>query len=215
VQESTPGARHQIIPNFLSLPVIEPVDQAETSQELKIIFIGRIHPVKNLELLLDTLCEFKSVPWTLKIVGEGNAEYVDRLKTRYSEDVPIHWMGAVDGMQKFRILRDADLLVLMSHTENFANVVIESLSQGTPVLISDTVGLSDYVRKHRLGWVIHPSQQKLLQTLNRLGSQESTRKEIRSRAPAIIRNDFNPEHLVMQYIRMYTNKTHSNGEIDK
>src|SRR3569833_3381732 len=63
----------------------------------------------------------------------------------------ITWAG-FRGDEKFSMLHEHDLLVLPSHDENFGNVVIESLSQGTAVLISPFVGLRDYVAKNNFGW---------------------------------------------------------------
>ena len=55
--------------------------------------------------------------------------------------------------------------MLPSFNENFANTVIESLAVGTPVLISENVGLKDYIEKNNLGCIFK---------LNELKNQLST-----------------------------------------
>ena len=55
--------------------------------------------------------------------------------------------------EKFSFLSGLDLFALTSHSENFALVVIESLSVGTPVLIGENVGLYEYVLQNDCGWV--------------------------------------------------------------
>jgi glycosyltransferase involved in cell wall biosynthesis len=46
------------------------------------------------------------------------------------------FLGNVEGDQKFQLYADAYYSILVSHSENFGNVVIEALSQGTPVIAS-------------------------------------------------------------------------------
>ena len=65
----------------------------------------------------------------------------------------IQWLGWQDREEKFVTLMQADLFVLTSYNENFANAVIEALHAGTPVLISGEVGVSSFVKKHDLGWI--------------------------------------------------------------
>ena len=75
------------------------------------------------------------------------------------------WIGQQDNEQKFSVLAQHDLMILPSHDENFANVVIESLSVGTPVLISSNVGLADYILATNLGWVCDNEPSDLAETL--------------------------------------------------
>jgi glycosyltransferase involved in cell wall biosynthesis len=48
----------------------------------------------------------------------------------------VRFVGSVEGESKQQLYADAHLLILPSHSENFGNVVIESLAQGTPVIAS-------------------------------------------------------------------------------
>ena len=96
-----------------------------------------------------------TVPYHLTIAGDGKVAYVDALKVlaaKNSISEHITWAGFIDS-GKFELLQQHDLFVLVSYDENFGNAVIESLSAGTPVLISEEVGLADYVRENKLGWL--------------------------------------------------------------
>jgi glycosyltransferase involved in cell wall biosynthesis len=107
----------------------------------------------------------------------------------------VHWKGAVYGDEKFQLLAAHDLLVLPSFNENFANVVIESIAVGTPVLISDQVGLHQYVSRHHLGLVHQLTRESLLHQLDLF-------KEI---APLdfSIPKDFSSLPLVEKYMNLY------------
>ena len=48
----------------------------------------------------------------------------------------VHFIGNVFGKEKMQLYANARFSCLLSHSENFGNVVVEALSQGTPVIAS-------------------------------------------------------------------------------
>ena len=97
------------------------------------------------------------------------------------------------------------MLVLTSQNENFANVVLESLSVGTPVLESNRVGLSDYIEKNEFGWVVKLNIDSIVEALNDAYFQREKREKIRKEAPQKVREDFMPQKIALQYINAYEN----------
>jgi len=94
--------------------------------------------------------------------------------------------------------------VLPSYDENFGNSVVESLSTGTPVLVSREVGLADFVSKHDLGWICHPEPASIGAAINQIAMSETSRlAEIRKIAPAMVRDNFQGSWLTKKYIAMY------------
>jgi glycosyltransferase involved in cell wall biosynthesis len=174
---------------------------------LKIVFFSRIHPKKGLENLFDALSKIP-FDWTLTIAGDGEEDYINSLKIRAAElhiSLNINWIGWVNPDNKYAILQDADIMVLPSFNENFANVVIEALAVGTPVLISHTTGLADYVLEKNLGWVCDTTVEDIHDTLMEVYHSKEKREEISHRAPACIADDFTPSVLVQKYVAMYDN----------
>jgi glycosyltransferase involved in cell wall biosynthesis len=98
-----------------------------------------------------------------------------------------------------------DLFALTSHNENFAVVVIESLAVGTPVLVSEHVGLSRYVKEKHLGWVTTLAINDVRARLTEAYRARNERQRIRREAMPIIRTDFNEEKLAADYAEMYRN----------
>ena len=90
----------------------------------------------------------------------------------------------------------------MSHTENFGNVVIEALSQGTAVMITQHVGTAHFVQAFRLGYVIHADIEACVAILETINSDRSALENIRKRSPVIIASEFNPESLSQQYVEL-------------
>ena len=105
--------------------------------------------------------------------------------------------------EKFTWLQAHDLLVLPSHNENFANVVIESLAVGTPVLVSRAVGLSRYVEDADLGWVSEADAGSIAAAIVQAAHDTKKRIRIRATAPAQVRIDFNEAELLRRYQQLY------------
>ncbi|TBO42202.1 XrtY-associated glycosyltransferase XYAG1 [Pedobacter kyonggii] len=171
----------------------------------RLIFLSRIEEKKGLELLFDAL-SLLDIDWRLTIAGSGKKEYVSGLRAKAQSlklDHRINWIGQVSDQDKYGLMAKHDILVLTSFNENFANVVIESLSAGTPVLVSQQVGLSDYVNERELGWIctleINDIKEKLI---NSYHAQEA-RAKVRRLAPEIIRKDFDDQILANRYLEMY------------
>lgn len=175
-----------------------------TQPTFKLIFLSRIEEKKGLELLFEALAKF-DVDWSLTIAGSGEEEYIESLKTKAERLKLNHisWIGQVKNEDKFNLLAEHDLMVLTSHNENFANVVIESLSVGTPVLLSNEVGLANYVQEKDLGWVTKLNIVDITNMLNQSYTDFTKRQHIRDEAPELILADFNDTTLLKKYINLY------------
>lgn len=192
------------IPNFVVLgappgPLVKPKDS-----RLELLFLSRIEEKKGLDILFNAL-ESVTIPYHLTIAGDGEPGYVANLKAlaaRQNIYGNISWIG-FQGGNKFELLAGMDIMVLTSHDENFGNVVIESLSVGTAVLISKNVGLADYVSENNLGWVCELEADNIRSFIELIANATSARADIRSRAPGRIQTDYREDNLAKRYMDMY------------
>ncbi|WP_439697052.1 XrtY-associated glycosyltransferase XYAG1 [Mucilaginibacter sp. AW1-7] len=196
-----------IIPNFVKLPVYHPPVQVQNAKNaaIKLLFFSRIEEKKGLDILINAL-SFVKAPFHLTIAGSGSEAYVDSLK-QFAADKSVSdkitWAGFINE-DKFELLKKHDLFVLPSYDENFGNAVIESLSVGTPVLISREVGLADYVNKNRLGWLCETSALSVAGMIDQIAARPRELERIRQQAPPIIYTDFNAGSIVEKYIVLYS-----------
>lgn len=193
------------IPNFVKLPVYRPAAQNSVATPIKLIFFSRIEEKKGLDLLLNALILIKA-PFHLTIAGSGSEAYVDSLKQLAADNGvsdKITWAGFINE-DKFEALQKHDLFILPSYDENFGNAVIESLSVGTPVLISHEVGLADYVSENKLGWLCETSAVSVAEIINQVVALPLELERIRQQAPGIIHADFSAGSLVEKYLGLYT-----------
>lgn len=197
-----------VIPNFVKFPEALPAPKLNNSPQdkpFKILFLSRIEEKKGLDILFQALAGLQ-FPFRLTLAGMGKPQYLSALKllaARLHIAGKIHWLDEQDYDSKFRLIHSHDLLVLPSHDESFANIVIESLAEGTPVLLSNKVGLADYVRTTRLGWISELQPPALAEALIHAYHHPEQRALISRKAPERIRSDFNENTILSQYLLMY------------
>jgi glycosyltransferase involved in cell wall biosynthesis len=149
-----------VIPNYMELH--EKMDRLENVGKY-FLYVGRIAPIKALDNLLLGLAKsdaFMKSDYELLIAGgiEKQFEgYYKQLNKILSENLSLKekvvFLGNVEGDQKFQLYADAFYSILVSHSENFGNVVIEALSQGTPVIASHGTPWQDLDKKKAGLWI--------------------------------------------------------------
>jgi glycosyltransferase involved in cell wall biosynthesis len=153
-----------------------------------VLVLGRLHRKKGLEPFIEAFIEVTSdqslAEWRLAIAGDGDAEYVTSLKNfviQHGGDDKVQFVGWLSGERKAAALRNAELLALPSHQENFGIVVAEALACGTPVLVSEFVNLADEIRNAGAGWIVPLESAAVIGTL-RQALENSHERCVRGRA---------------------------------
>ena len=166
-----------IIPNGIDVPEIVE-ERAEESQRTfaRMLFLGRLHPIKGVEMLLEAWRELQDrhPHWELVVAGGGEHAYVQGLQamTVRLGLRRVSFPGPVFGPDKARLYRASDLFVLPTKTENFGMAVAEALAQGLPVVTTRRApwpGLVD----NRCGWWIERSLRDLVEALDKAMSLEA------------------------------------------
>lgn len=193
-----------VLPNFVKIANSLPLQLPDFSN-LKLLFLSRIEEKKGIEFLFNAL-ENLTISYQLTIAGTGEVTYIEKLK-KLAKNLDIeqnlNWIGQVSNDEKFEILNKHHLLVLPSYNENFANVVIESLSVGTAVLITPNVGLADFVKKNDFGWLCQQSLNDIKIKIENIYTQIEKLKKIKDTAPSFINNQFDEKSLSNKYVTYY------------
>jgi glycosyltransferase involved in cell wall biosynthesis len=169
-----------------------------------LLYIGRINWKKGLDRLIASL---PMVPH-LRLVVAGNDEerYQHRLKEIIKqEDLGnrVKFVGPVYGDDKSALLRKAVALALVSHSENFGNVVLEAMAVGCPVIVSPQVGLAGVVERVRSGVVVEPEPNVLARAIREVWSDQGLRKAMGERGRAVVEAEYHWSTVAEKMERAY------------
>jgi glycosyltransferase involved in cell wall biosynthesis len=171
-----------------------------------ILFLGRIHYGKGLELLVPALAKMKRKDAMLVVAGPDFAGYggtIALLAELSHVTDRIVYTGMIEGAEKLAALRDADLLSAPSYHENFGLAVIEALACGTPVVVSDQVNLHPEISAAGVGGVVPLDSDALARELDRWLDDEPLRRAAAARAPAFVRERYDWDSIARRWVGHY------------
>lgn len=156
-------AREVVSPLGVAAPPVATADEflarfPELRGKRIVLFLGRLHPKKGCDLLIDAFAQ--SAPnepsVVLVMAGPDQESWQRELESRaraggFADRVL--FTGMLEGSAKWSALRSADVFILPSHQENFALSVAEALACGVPVLISNRVNIWREIDEHGAGYV--------------------------------------------------------------
>jgi glycosyltransferase involved in cell wall biosynthesis len=152
------------------------------------LYLGRINWKKGLDRLLGA---WRLMPdLNLIIAGndeEGYREKLAAITREYQIDDRIHFLGPVSDEHKWALYENADMFILPSYAENFANTVAEAMSMGCPVIVTPEVGLSTFVKEFGAGVVVDGAPQALGEAIRALAHDPTARREMGDRGRRAVR----------------------------
>lgn len=99
----------------------------------KLLFVGRLHPLKGLEYLLRAM----SSRHKLVVIGRDDGEEAKLRAIAAERRLDVEFRGVVGAAEKDRAFSEAEVLVLPTLSENYGLVVAEALQHGKPVITTD------------------------------------------------------------------------------
>ncbi len=145
------------IPQALPLPsvALKEAGGYQKNNVLKIIFVGRIHPLKGVHLLVEAVLKLNSEKVSLDIYGQSaEGEYEARLKQRTAGAGNIHWKGKLAQADVVPTMQQYGLLCLCSTFSEMSPLVIqEAFAAGIPVLASGVYGNAEQIIPNKNGWL--------------------------------------------------------------
>jgi glycosyltransferase involved in cell wall biosynthesis len=156
--------------------------------ESLVLFLGRLIPRKGADLLIRAFAQACPDSAWLVIAGpEGEPGIRAQLETCARESgiaSRVVFAGPVYGAEKSALLADADIFVLPSRYENFANAVAEAIGCGVPAIITEYCGIRSLVRD-RAGLVISPGVESLAEAIRKLVEDKALYRRLKDGCAAV------------------------------
>ncbi len=198
-----------IIPNGIDIPEMS---SNINKQNKTLLFLGRVHPKKGIDILLNAWLKVQSSfpEWNVVIAGSdldilGRGGYLKEIM-QYSKKIGcerVNFIGPVYGKEKFELYQSASIFVLPTHSENFGMTVAEALSVGTPAIVSHGAPWEG-LEKNNAGWWIELNEEKFAETFNYVFAlSDEEIKNIGLNGRSWMKKDFSWDNLAIKYINIY------------
>lgn len=192
-----------VIPNAIFAS--ENVLKSSYTGKKRIGFLGRFHPIKNLDILIKAWALANTKEWELVLVGSGTEKYVSFLKSlAIAQNVTnICFAGFLQGEAKRQMLATFQYLVLPSQSENFGMVVPEALIQSVPVIASKGTPWEE-LNTHRCGWWVDNDVDALATTIQEaLNISEEERLVMGELGKRLVKDNYSVEIVAGKMKRLY------------
>ena len=162
----------------------------------KLVSTGRLIPRKGYDYLIKALSKVDGFELTL--IGEGNQ--TDELKALVLElGVKVNFIGYVEHSRIAEEYRKADVFVMPSLNEGLSNSLLEAMSCGLPVIVTDTGGVKDLIDGN--GFIVEKeSSLSIVDALKKLNAENVREMGARSRK---IAEKMSWGSVADKYLRLY------------
>jgi glycosyltransferase involved in cell wall biosynthesis len=171
-------------------------------------FLGRIHPIKGLEVLLQALVRIKEkVPEVLLAIAGPDEDGYGRQLQKQAENLgvqeQVRWLGTIEEEAKRAFLIDADLFVLPSFTENFGLAAVEAMALGCPVVLGRGVNIAPQVESYGAGWVVSTEPDALGKVIVEALRDTEARKTMGRAGQRLVADCYDGEAVAREILKGY------------
>ncbi len=172
-----------VVYNGVNLEHFRPPETKTDRETTCLLFVGQDFKRKGLSAVIDALAMLPGC--TLRVAGRDDPAPFRAQAERLGVAGRVEFMGATGGIRK--IYQDADLLVFPTLYDPFANVCLEALACGLPVLTTTTNGASEILTEGVDGYVIDgeaadPARRIAAKVRIFLGHENTARETMRDAA---------------------------------
>ncbi len=194
IRAKFPSKSIALIPNGVEISVLEANALTEVNNRVrKVVFLGRIHPVKGLKNLIEAWKIVRPNGWRCILAGPDEAGHQAELRSLLQycalED-KFEFAGLVEGESKWDLLRSADIFALPSFTENFGISVAEALASVTPVITTKGTPWGELLEQ-RCGWWVDLGVEPLANALREaISLSDKQRHEMGLRGRKLVEQNY-------------------------
>ncbi len=188
--------------NGVPVPPVYP-----TPPGVEVLYLARLaerkRPIEFVEMAKRVGSEFPDVRFRLVGPDEGQGSRVAEA-IRDSDGVDIEWEGAISPDAAVERISRATIYVLPSVDEPFPMSVLEAMSLGVPVVITDSCGLAPLVDDEKCGVVVDDSLSSLVAAVTSLLRDPDRARELGATGARVTRQRLGMTAVGHQLERAYS-----------
>lgn len=183
-------------------------NKIKNNSTLNLISVGRHHWVKGYKYSLSAMKILKenNINFHYKIIAQGHVPE-DLLFQRNQLDLvnEVTFLNGISQEELFKEMQNQDVLILSSLSEGIANVVLEAMAIGLPVISTNCGGMSEVVVPNETGWLV-PIRNPIAiaeAVLSLIETSEKDLQRITLNAHQLIKNEFEAKNTISQFLELY------------
>ncbi|WP_375234797.1 glycosyltransferase family 4 protein [Winogradskyella sp.] len=175
---------------------------------IKIVSVGRNHWKKGYQYAIDAVHQLRVKGYDVHYTLIGPAKPTEALLFQMHQlDVAdaISFKSHLDQKQLLEELKCQDILLLPSLGEGIANVVLESMAIGLPVISTNCGGMEEVVKHKETGWLIPMRDAKAITDaiIDFYKTPEGDVKLMIDNAHQLVKKEFNYDTNISKFIKLY------------
>ena len=195
------GSKIKFIPN----PIPFNLSKKENDKINKtFVFFGRIHPIKNLELMIKSFKKSNlDETWKLHIYGiEDDKKYLIKLKKMIENEKNIEIKKPIFGNEKQKVLNSSWANILLSKSEVLSLSVLESASMELPSIVSEEIQIDQFTTNE--GVSVRPNMKEISKKIIEVSNWSlNDRKKKGKLLKQFIEKNFSIEIIGNKYFNIY------------
>ena len=203
-----PGANIQVIPNGVDVAALRAESQRHVLpvQTLRLGFLGRLVPVKRVDLLLAAFAELRGLvarPVELVIVGEGpERANLEKVSAQLGLGDSVRFAGFQADSAAW--MSSMDVVVLTSDHEGLPMVVLEALALGIPLVARAVGGIPEVLQPVDPRWLVpSASPAAIAQTLAEVFAALIASPRAHSDRPSLLDPRYSADSMARGYLSIY------------
>lgn len=197
-----------VIPRGISSELINNNDREVATfneKKIRLLYAGRIIEKKGIHIAISSVgylinsLGVKDI--IFDIIGEGSSDYIKKLKMLISNlkiENKVEFKGKVTHDRLLKLYKDYDFLLFPSIFQEPSGVVlIEAMSQGLPIVATNTGGIPELIT-HRVNGLLVPPEdsKKMAEAVKRLIDNQFLAQKISNNGIEIIREKFSEDKII-------------------
>ncbi len=182
IKLGAPKEKATTLRNGVDLQLFQPIERKQrTSADKKILSVGHLVERKGHHLVIEAVAKMQGV--SLDVIGAGEEQHnLNALVERLGCQNKVRFLGAMGQTELATHYGSADLLVLASDREGWANVLLEAMACGTPVVATNIWGTPEVVDENVAGVLVERSAIEIRKGIEKALERNFNRIEVRNYA---------------------------------
>jgi glycosyltransferase involved in cell wall biosynthesis len=183
-----------VVPNYVLTDLFCPDEAAGAPVPGRLCFVGRLGPEKNVKALVRA-CAGLDVE--LVMIGQGplKGEVEDLAR---EQRVRLKITAGLPHGELPRVMRQAEIFLLVSPHEGHPKALLEAMSTGKAVIGADSPGIRELIRHGETGWLCGTSPESIRAAIKQVLAQPELRKEMGRNAREYVRSHFSIDEVVKE-----------------